>query len=143
MSKKDLEDKKLINSSLLSDEEKQKIQDEVAEEMAQDAKDKAVEVYRAKVKSDAKRKALIRDAKPGDPDEDGLVPVFLSLPSVNECVRLDGVAYYPNKTHYVTPNVRAVLLDAMARGQEHEDTLNGKTSKENINRRKNQNIISR
>jgi hypothetical protein len=125
----------------LSDEEKLKIEAEVAEELEIEAKEKAEDDYRAKAKKDAKRKALLRDAKPGDPDADGLVPVYLTLPTgATECVRLDGAAYYPNKTHYVTPAVRAVLLDCMARGQEHEDTLNGKTSKENINRRRNNTI---
>lgn len=123
--------------SSLSEEEKLKIEAQVADELAAEEKKKAEDDYHAKVKKDAKRKALLRDAKPGDPDADGLVPVYLTLPTVNECVRLDGNAYYPNKTHYVTPAVKAVLLEAMARGQEHEDSLNGKTSKENINRRRN------
>ncbi len=138
---KDKDDKtKVINASLLSDAEKEIIAAEVAQQIEDEAKEKATEKYRKELLLAAKKKELMKDAKPGDPDENGLVPVFVDLPRVSECIRLDGVAFYPGRTYNVLPEVKAVILECMARGREHEDSLNGKTAKENIHRRTGQTI---
>lgn len=138
------EDKtKNTDPSLLSDEEKQKIADQVRKELDKEAKDKASAKYKKSVMDAEKKKAILKDAKPGDPDDKGLVPIFLTLPSVSECIRLDGVPYYPNRMHYVTPAVRDTLLEIMGRGAEHEEQINGKTAKENLFRRMSKDIAGR
>jgi hypothetical protein len=142
MDKKDeLEQKaKDIHTSFLSDEQKEKIKLEVEKELDAENRKKIAADYKASLISAAKKKALFADAKAGE-NADGLVPIYIELPAVSECVRLDGVAYYPGKTYHVKPEVRAVILEVMHRGREHEDTLNGKTAKENMFRKQNQNRI--
>lgn len=122
--------------NLLSDEDKQKIKLQVEKELEAEAEKKAKADYKAELIATAKKKALFSAAKDGA-NEDGLVPVYVDLPSVSDCIRLDGVAYFPNKTYYVTPEVRDVILETMFRGRQHEDSLNGKTAKENMYRRQN------
>jgi hypothetical protein len=133
---------KAVDPSLLSDAEKDKISDQVKKEIEKESHDKAAADYKQSLKLAAKKRQLMSDAKKGDSDEDGLVPIFIELPSVTECIRLDGRAYYPGHTYNVTPAVREVILECMGRGMEHEDTLNGKTAKENMFRKRNQKIIS-
>jgi hypothetical protein len=138
---KELDKAKVVNASLLSDAEKENIEKEVQQQLEDEAKAEAEEKYRDKLIKDAKRKALMKDAKPGDPNADGLVAVFIDLPPVSECIRLDGTAYYPGRTYNVKPDVREVILECMARGQEHEDSINGKTAKENLYKKKNKQVI--
>ena len=129
--------------SLLSDDEKAKIAAQLEKELEKEAKDKAAAAYKATLKAQAKKEEFLKDAKPGDPDDNGLVPLFLSLPGVSDCVRLDGRNYYPNKMHYVTPAVRDTLLEIIGRGVEHESQINGKTARENMFRKMSKDIAGR
>lgn len=140
---KELEKAKVIQAGVLSDVEKENIEKEVQQQLEDEAKTAAEEKYRNELLKAAKKKALMKDAKPGDPDEKGLVAVFIDLPPVSECIRLDGTSYYPGRTYNVLPEVREVILECMGRGQEHEDSINGKTAKENIHRKRNKQIIAR
>lgn len=126
---------KVVNASLLSDDEKAKIADQVEKELAADAKKKLASDYKASLVAAAKKKALFENAKEGE-NEDGLVPVFVDLPPVAECIRLDGRQYDPGKTYYVTEAVRAVILEVMGRGREHEESLMDKEQKKNAYRKR-------
>lgn len=132
---KELENK--VHSTFLSDDEKEKIQQQVIKELDAENKKKVAADYKASLVAAAKKKALFADAKQGE-SEDGLVPVFVDLPPVSECIRLDGVAFYPGRTYHVLPAVRDVILDMMYKGREHEDSISGKTGKENAYRKQNQ-----
>lgn len=128
MDDKKLEDKKLedkIHSTFLSDEEKEKIKQQVEKELDAENKKKVTDDYRASLKAEAKKKSLFKNAKPGE-TADGLVPIFIDLPKVTECIRLDGVAYYPGRTYNVTPGVRDVICEMMSKGQAHEDEVSGR-----------------
>lgn len=140
---KELDKAKVVNASLLSDAEKENIEKEVQQHLEDEAKSEAEEKYRNDLLKAAKKRALMKDAKAGDPNEDGLVAVFVDLPPVSECIRLDGTSYYPGRTYHVLPVVREVILECMGRGQEHEDSINGKTAKENLYKKKNKQIIGR
>jgi hypothetical protein len=133
---KDEEIEKKVHSTFLSDAEKEKIREQVEKELDAENKKKVAADYKASLISAAKKKALFADAKQGE-SEDGLVPIFIDLPAVSECVRLDGVAFYPGRTYNVTPQVRDVINEIMHRGREHEDSISGKTAKENAYRKKN------
>lgn len=138
----DKDDKKLeekVFSTFLSDEEKLKIQKEVEFELDAENKKKVAKEYKDGLISAAKKKALMRDAKHGE-DGDGLVSVFIDLPSVTECIRLDGIAYYPGRSYNVTPEVRAVLEECMHRGQVHEDEVSGRKDSNAYRTRKQQRI---
>lgn len=127
--------------NLLSDDDKEVIRKKVEKKLEKEARAKAEEEYEKKLTADLKRKELMKDAKPGDPNGDGLVPVFIDIPRVSDCIRIEGTAYYPQKIYYVTPDVRDVLNETMARGRDHEDSLNGKTAKENLYRRTGQTVV--
>jgi hypothetical protein len=123
---------KVTSADFLSQEEKEKIQAQVKKELDAENLKKIKDDYKAQLISEAKtaaRKALLKDAKEGE-DENGLVPVFIDLPLVSECIRLDGVAYYPGRTYNVTVAVREIMLEIMGRGQSHENEISGKTAKE-------------
>jgi len=137
---KELENK--VHGAFLSDEEKLKIQKEVEEQLDKENKKKVADDYRQSLIAEAKRKALLSDAKSGSSTE-GLVPVFVDLPAVSECIRLDGMAYYPGRTYNVTPEVASVINEIMHRGREHEDSLNGKTAKENMFRKQGKTTVPR
>lgn len=124
------------NKVVLSEEEKEVIRKKVEKKLEKEARDRASDSFEKELITKAKKKELMKDAKAGDPDENGLVPVFIDLPGVSECIRLDGIAYYPQRMYYVSPEKRDVILECMGRGREHEDSLNGKTAKENLYRRK-------
>lgn len=122
----DLKEKeKKIFSSVLTDEEKDKLKNQALKELDEENKKKISQEYKDTVKAEAKRKALFKDAKSGE-NENGLVPIFVDLPKVAECIRLDGVAYYPGRTYNVLPQVREVILDIMHRGKMHEDEVSGR-----------------
>lgn len=124
------EDKtKELDPSFLSVEEKEKIKIQVEKEIELEAKKKAQADYKANLMAAAKKKALMRDAKEGE-NGDGLVSIFIDLPSVAECIRLDGTAFYPGRTYNVLPAVRDTLLEIMYRGKEHEDEVSGKKEKD-------------
>ncbi len=123
------------NPSLLSAEEKEKIAAQVEKELEAEAKKKASADYKAQLISKAKKKELFQNAKEGE-NEDGLVPVFIDLPPVSECIRLDGRQYDPGKTYYVTKEVQAVILEVMGRGREHEESLMDKEQKKNAYRKR-------
>lgn len=125
-----------VHSTFLSDAEKEKIREQVEKELDAENKKKVAADYKATLISEAKRKAFFRNAKEGE-DADGLVPVFIDLPAVSECIRLDGVAFFPGRTYNVTPGVRETILEVMGKGREHEDSINGKTAKENAYRKQN------
>lgn len=136
-----IEDKtKTILANSLSDEEKEKIKQQVEKELDVENKKRLSDDYKATLKAEAKKKALFKNAKPGE-TADGLVSVFVDLPSVSECIRLDGVAYYPGHTYNVTPSVREVLCEVMARGEAHEDEVKGRTDSNRA--RKKSNLIAR
>lgn len=121
-----IEDKtKTILANVLSDEEKEKIKQRVDKELAAENTKRLSDEYAATLKAEAKKKALFKNAKPGE-TADGLVPVFIDLPKVSECIRLDGMAYYPGHTYNVTPQVREVLCEVMHKGQLHEDEVTGR-----------------
>ncbi len=131
------EDKKLeekVHSAFLTDEEKKKIEIQALKEIDEENKKQVAADYKASIKAAAKKKALLKDAKEGE-DGDGLIPVFIDLPSVSECIRLDGVAFYPGRTYNVLPEVRAVLEEIMFKGQAHEDEVSGRKDS-NFGRRK-------
>lgn len=121
----DKEIEKNTYSTFLSDEEKEKIKKQALKELDDENKKKVAEDYKASVKAEAKRKILLKDAKPGE-TVDGLVSVFIDLPKVAECIRLDGTAYYPMRTYNVLPSVRDVILDIMSKGRNHEDEVSGR-----------------
>ncbi len=114
-----------IFSSVLTEEEKDKIKKQALKELDDENKKLLADEYKNTIKKEAKRKALMKDAKPGE-TADGLVPIFIDLPKVAECIRLDGVAYYPGRTYNVLPSVREVILDIMHKGKEHEDEVSGR-----------------
>ena len=144
MSKDPKDDKKkevkLTGSAILSQEEKDVIAKEVEAQLAKEAKSDAEEAFRDELLAKAKRKALMSVAKPGE-QEDGLFPIYVNVPSCGDGVRLEGKLFENNKTYYVTANEKAVILECMGRGQEHEDSINGKTAKENMYRKKNSQVI--
>jgi len=119
----------------LSEDEKKAIEKVVEKELLAADKHKQRADYKAKVVAEKKRKKLFRDAKPGEA-KDGLVPIFVDLPSVSECIRIDGTAFYPGRTYNVRPPVRELILEMMGRGLDHEHSLNGKTAVENRFRQK-------
>lgn len=133
---KDEEIEKKAYSAFLTDVEKEKIRETVEKELDAENKKKVAADYKATLVAAAKKKALFANAKEGQ-SEDGLVPVFVDLPPVSECLRLDGVAFYPGRTYNVTPQVRDVINEIMYKGREHEDSISGKTAKENMYRKKN------
>lgn len=125
-SKDEMEKKKEdILSSVLSEDEKIKIKAQALKELDEENKKKLAQEYKDSIKAEAKKKALLKDAKPGE-TADGLVPIFIDLPKVAECIRLDGVAFYPGRTYNVTPQQREVILECMHRGQTHEDIVSGR-----------------
>ncbi len=124
----------------LSDAQKEKIQAKVKAKLEKEAQAKLEDEYEKKILADAKRAEHLKNAKPGDPNDKGLVPVFVSLPSCGDGVRIDGHLFVSNKIHYVTPQLADVLYEAMGRGSDHEDSLNGKTALENRGRRLSRNI---
>ena len=113
----------------LTDEEKQKIEQQVEKELEAEAKKKLQADYKAGLVAAAKKKSILKDAKQGE-DIDGLVPIFIDLPPVSECIRLDGVAFYPGRTYNVLPAVRDTINEIMFRGKDHEDEVSGKKEKE-------------
>lgn len=117
---------------ILTDEEKDKLRAEAAKEVEAENKKRAKDEYKAAAKAVLNKKKLLSDA----PSEEGLEPVYVNLTSVSDCVRLDGKAYYHGRTYHVTPEVKAVLLDAMGQGQKHEESLMDKGEKENAYRRR-------
>lgn len=130
MTKEEMDEKaKDIHSAFLSDEEKDKIQKQVLKELDDENKKRVAADYKASLISAAKKKALHRDASEGT-DGNGLVPIFIDLPTSSECIRIDGVAYYPDRTYNVTPAARELMLEIMGRGRSHEDEISGKTAKE-------------
>jgi hypothetical protein len=129
----DLEEK--VHSAFLTEAEKLKIQKEVEEQLDKENKKKVADDYRDSLIQKAKKKALLSDAKSGSAE--GLVPVYIELPAVSECIRIDGAAYYPGRTYNVKPAVKELILEIMHRGAEHENSLNGKTAKENMFRKRN------
>ncbi len=120
---------------LLSDEEKEKIKLQVEKELEVEAKKKATADYKAGLVAAAKKKELHSKAEEGT-NEDGLVPVFIDLPPVSDCIRLDGRQYDPGKTYYVTKEVQAVIMECMGRGREHEESLMDKEGKKNAYRKR-------
>lgn len=130
------EKSKVASPILLSEDEKDKIRLQVEKELEASAKKKLADEYKASLMAAAKKKELFKNAPEGT-TEDGLVPIFIDLPPVSECIRLDGVAYYPGRTYNVRPEVKEVILEVMGRGFQHEDSLNGKTAKENLYRKQN------
>lgn len=121
----DKSEKKAVDPAILSDETKEKIRQKVEKNLAAEAQKKLEAEYEAALVSEAKRKQLLKDAKPGE-TADGLVPIFIDLPKVSECIRLDGVAFYPERTYNVLPAVRETILEIMGRGEAHEDEVNGR-----------------
>lgn len=132
---KELEDKK-TSSSFLSDDEKEKIQLQVQKELEVENKKKLTDDYKASLKAEARKKELFKNAKTGESKE-GLVPIFIDLPKVSECIRLDGVAFYPGHTYNVTPEVRETLAEIMGRGQNHEDEILGRKDSNFLRRKSN------
>lgn len=122
---KDKELEENVHSSFLSDDEKEKIKQQVLKELDAENKKKVAADYKAELIAAAKKKALFKDAKPGT-DADGFVPVFIDLPKVAECIRLDGTSYHPGRTYNVLPAVRDVILDIMSKGKNHEDEVSGR-----------------
>lgn len=121
----------------LSEKDRLKIEEEVKQQLDKENKKKIADEYRAHLIAEAKKKVLLSDADAnGDSSEKGLVPIYIDLPAVSDCIRIDGKAYYPNRTYKVTPERYADIAEMMHRGREHEDSLNGKTAKENVFRKK-------
>ncbi len=116
---------KKAHSAFLSDAEKNKLEREALAELDAENKKQISKDFKESIKSAAKKKALFKDAATGA-DEEGLVPVFIDLPSVSECIRLDGTCFYPGRTYNVLPTVRDVLEEIMFRGQTHEDEVSGR-----------------
>ena len=132
-----LEEKaKDIHAAFLSEDEKEKIRRQVQKELDDENKKKLADDYKATLKSEAKKKALFKNAKTGQAEE-GLVPIFIDLPKVSECIRLDGVAFYPGHTYNVTPAVRETIAEIMGRGQIHEDEILGRKDSNFLRRRSN------
>lgn len=127
--------RKIKMTELLTEEEKIKLKAEAEKELEIELKKKAKEDYKAAVKSVAKKKELMKDA-PERADDENLVPVFISLPKVAECIRIDGRAFHHGRTYHVTEEVRATLLEIMGRGEQHEESLMDKEGKQNAYRRK-------
>lgn len=130
---KKLEDK--VHSAFLSEDEKEKIQQQVIKELDAENKKQVVADYKATLIKAAKKKALFHDAEEGL-NEDGLVPIFISLTSVSECIRIDGKQFSPGHTYNVTPAVRDVILECMGRGREHEESLMDTNAKKNAYRKR-------
>ena len=63
---------------------------------------------------------LEEERKASDPKQQ-LVPIFLNLAGHSEYIMLDGVQFFNERLHYVTPSVFAVLIEQQARGWAHED----------------------
>lgn len=114
-----------VHSAFLSDEEKEKIRQEVVEELDAENKKRVADDYKKTLISAAKRKALLKDAVEGDTGN-GLVPVFIDLPKVSECIRIDGTSYHPGRTYNVLPATRELILEIMHRGNQHEDEVTGR-----------------
>ncbi len=114
-----------VYSAFLSDDEKAKLKEQALKELDAENKKRISEEYKASIKSDAKKKALFKNAKEGE-NAEGLVPVFIDLPAVSECIRLDGTCFYPGRSYNVLPEVRAVLEEIMFKGQTHEDEVSGR-----------------
>lgn len=129
------------NEIALTDAEKKSIEAQAKKEIAATVKKKLRAEYKASFIAEQEKKNLFSSAEQGELKE-GLVPVFVDLPSVAECIRLDGVAFHPGRTYNVLPGVRAQILEIMGRGQDHEDSLNGKTAIENQYRRKNTQTVT-
>lgn len=134
---KELEQK--VHDAFLTDEEKAEIEKEVREELDAENKKRVASDYKKSLISAAKKKALMKDAKEGE-TEDGLVPIFIDLPSVSECIRIDGVAYYPGRTYHVRAEVRELMLEIMHRGDMHEDEISGRRDS-NLGRAKRQSKV--
>lgn len=114
-----------VHSAFLTDEEKEKIKAQALREIDEENKKQVAADYKASIKAEAKKKLLFKDAEMGTAS-DGLVPVFIDLPAVSECIRLDGVCFYPGRTYNVLPKVRDVLEEVMFKGQVHEDEVSGR-----------------
>lgn len=119
------DEKEKIFSGLLSEDEKAKIKSEALAEVAAEAKKKLAEEYKKSIKDEATKKALMSDAKTNGKG-DKLQAIFIDLPAVAECIRLNGVAYYPGRTYQVTQDVAEVLSEIMGRGFAHEDEVSGR-----------------
>ena len=130
-----------IDKVELSDEQKEKIAAKVEAKLRKEAQAKAEEDYEKQLIAAAKRKELLKDAKPGDANADGLVPVFISDVKAGDCIRVNGVAYYPRRIYQVTPQLRETLQEIMQRGRDHEDQINGKTARENLYRRQERVVV--
>jgi len=63
---------------------------------------------------------LAEERKAVDPQQQ-LIPIFLNLAGHSEYIMLDGVQYFHQQLHHVTPNVFAVLAEQQARGWAHEE----------------------
>lgn len=114
-----------VTSSFLTEEEKDKIRKQALKEIDEENKKRISEEFKASIKAEVKKKALFKNAKPGE-SADGLVSIHVDLPKVAECIRLDGVCYYPGHTYNVTPAVRDVIMEVMQRGFNHEDEVKGR-----------------
>lgn len=122
-------------SSVLSVEEKERIKAEAAKELLAEEKKQLKDDYKQTVKAQLKRKQILKDA-PAKGEGEDLVSVYIDLPTVSECIRLDGRSYYPNRTYDVTPEVQSTLLEIMGRGRDHEESLMDKEGKKNAYRRR-------
>lgn len=123
-------------SAVLSDEEKAKIQKQVERELDEENRKAIATAYKEKLKTEARKRALAKDSDPGA-DAEGLVPIFIDIPRVSDCIRLDGRPYYPGKTYHVTPAVKATLEEIMFRGQEHEDEISDRKNSNQYRRKMN------
>lgn len=115
----------VTDATVLSDAEKEDIKARVEKKLAAEKRKKLADDYEASLIAEAKKKALFSNAKPGT-NADGLVAVFIDLPSVTECIRLDGRQFYPGRTYHVSTEVAEVLHETMGRGQDHEDEVSGR-----------------
>lgn len=123
-----------VQDAFLTEEEKTKLRREALAEVDAENKKRIAAEYKAAIKADAKKKLLFKDAASGA-NEQGLVPVFIELPAVSDCIRIDGTAFYPGRKYNVTPELREVLLEVMGRGESHEDEVSGRKDS-NLGRKK-------
>lgn len=134
--KKD-EEKKIeakVHDTFLTEDEKAEIKAEALKEVDDENKEQVKADYKAKIKAEATRKSLFKNAKKGEKGE-GLVPVYIDIPKVSDCIRLDGACFYPGITYNVSPEVAEVLNEVMGKGQNHEDEVSGRKDS-NFGRRK-------
>lgn len=130
----------IVKKPGLSDEQKDKIAKKVKAKLEKEAQDKAEAEYEQQLIAEARQKEFFNDAEDGT-DANGKVPVYIDLPKVADCIRLDGKAFYPQKIYYVTLAQLDVINETMWRGKEHEDSINGKGGAENRQRRTSNAIV--